>query len=199
MNRAEVIVRWPLFEIISDPATNKSKGGWYYVKTEAGMIYVNDEVHPLNSERIEILDKSHALLAKTIILRDKFPNLYISLFQKEAVCWLKVDNRDREFLAKIDRSDESALLSSLTELNKKYQFVFQNPKEYFVCTCCKEEGVMDQSSQAKLNRLLDTVETGYLKFKDAGAGWFCSQCVDTDSQIKAEYDLSIKMGSSYYD
>lgn len=198
MNKNDILARWPLFEITTKGISKTDvESGWYYLVVK-GLIKLNDEKKVLSQEEVKDLDLHHANVQTEQQLRKKFPHLFISIFNTKVYCWLKVNDRDREGLSTFNKNDSSLDLK-LSDLNKKCDFVYKNSQSYFICSSCLEECILDKDRHSRLNYLLDEKENKFLKFKDAGSGFFCEECVEKKSSVQKEYQLSIKLGSKYYD
>lgn len=201
MNRSEICNRWPLYEITQDGISIMNKNeGWFNLKTNRGTIFLHDEKKKLSDQEILNLDKQYISFVKTLELRKKFSNIYISLNEniKEVTCWLNVDNQDREGLGSFKYNSDQDLINFLTTCNKNAEDAFKNPKKTFICSCCKQTLSIYENDLKNFNRLLDESHK-FFKFKDAGAGWYCNYCVENDKETKEEFNLYQKMGSNYYD
>lgn len=201
MNREKLIARWPLYEITLDGISQIYKNeGWFNLKTNYGTLFLHEEKKQLSDQEVLNLDKQHLSFIKTLELRKKYPNIYISLNEnlKEVTCWLNVNNQDREGLGTLKYSSEQDMINFLVNCNQKAEDAFKDPNKSFICSCCKQTLGIHENDSKNINRLLDENHR-FLKFKDAGAGWYCSYCVENDKGTKEEFNLYQKMGSKYYD
>lgn len=198
MNKIDILKRWPLFSISTKSDYSPSEeNGWYYLKVNTSELRLHDENKPLSDNEISRLDLAHRNLEQSIELNSKFSNLHILVSNGKVHCWLKVNDQGREGLEKYDLSTPY-LTEILSQLNDKVSFVFKNPKNYFTCSFCKEACLFNKEQDLKLDHLLNE-KSKFLKFRDAGAGFYCDDCVEQSLSVKKEYELSIKLGSRYYD
>lgn len=185
--------QWPLFK------TSVLADGSISLDTNKG-IWTLKSFDSLTDAQRQSLNKTHSELAICQDLMNKYPSLYISWREKAISVWVKAFGRDREGLGEVSHSDPKEMHRCLEILEKKVAIISKNPNVYFLCSGCDKCLYMNKeaASSHKINRLIDD-EAVYFKFQPPSANYYCEKCVKTDPYAKSQYELSLKMGSSYYD
>jgi hypothetical protein len=193
MTLEEMAKRWPLFII-----TKSKKYGVSTLKLDTKRAIISLGGDRLLDQEISSLDNSHNLLTKSQSLQSKYSNLWFACYEKSINVWINCKGDAREYLGEIQ--SETGLEKYLSKLNTLVEAVSINSDIFFLCASCKEVLLLKKPkylpNTLNLNRLLDNKES-YFKWKDAKAGYYCSECVKNVSAIKSEYQLYLKIGNKY--